>query len=372
MPRVLYLVDSLNNGGAERQFALLVKSLPEEWDRQVWSMYGGPFADTIRDMGVPLRTRARAWRFDIAPALDLWHSILRWKPDVVHSWGWMCSVSAGPMCKLLGIPFVDGTIRSGSIIPGRTLGRRFGIMLADRVIANSQAGLSAWQVGQQKGRVVHNGFDPDRLAQCTRVNQQEERPFTVVMTGRMSPHKDFAAFARAARALADLPGQKWRFLAVGDGPDRTALVNDVKELIDSDIVSLPEPRIEVLDVVRKAHIGVLMTKPPVVEGCSNSIMEYMACSLPVICSAGGGNQELVLDGKTGFLVPPSDGEVLAERLMWLRSHPEERERMGMAGRERIVSGFTVGAMVEKTISVYQEIGVGLRAGRCKEAEPSRR
>ena len=67
--------------------------------------------------------------------------------------------------------------------------------------------------------------------------------------------------------------------------------------------------------VREADVGVLMSNEAQHrEGCSNAIMEYMACRLPVVCSPGGGNPELVLEGETGFLVPAGDREALAGRL----------------------------------------------------------
>ena len=356
MPRVLYLSDGLGNGGAERQLALLVKYLPPEWERRVWSMSGGPFAEVIQNLGVSLDVRRRAWRWDISPAIPLWRTIAHWQPDVVHSWGWMCSTAAGPVCKSLGIPFVDGTIRAGMVPPSRGIATRWGMKWAVRVIANSQAGLAAWRIGSERGRVVHNGFDAERLALCTRRNVGTGGAFTVVMTGRMHRHKDYCTFFVAARKVIESTGQNWRFLAVGKGPDRSALMKESQDLVHSGVVSFPEPRIEVLGIVREAHVGVLMSHPVLAaEGCSNSIMEYMACGLPVVCSDGGGNREIVTDGETGFVIPPADPSALAEKLLWLRSHPEDAERMGNAGRDRITREFAVGNMISQTISVYEEI-----------------
>ena len=83
--RVLLVVDGLGNGGTERQLALLVEHLPPEWERRVWSIEGGPFANVIRSAGTPLRVCPRSFRLDVRPAVDLWQQIARWRPDVVHS-----------------------------------------------------------------------------------------------------------------------------------------------------------------------------------------------------------------------------------------------------------------------------------------------
>lgn len=352
--RVLLLTDGLGNGGTERQITLLAQYLPPVWERMVWSLGDGPFAGALRSAGVGLRVRPRSWRWDIAPATDLWRLLVRWRPDVVHAWGWMCAAAAGPVCKLLGIPLIDGTIRSGCVLPHHHMAQPWNSVWASRVIANSRAGLKAYGISPRLGRVVHNGFDPQRLALCTPRAGAAAGPFTVVMTGRMVWEKDFRTFIRAAREVAQSDGERWRFVAVGDGPDRSRLLREAEDLVARGVVEFPSPALEVLDFVRRADAGVLMTHPRIAEGCSNSIMEYLACGLPVVCSAGGGNGELVAAGATGFLIPPADPHELAQKLRWLCSHPEDARVMGLRGKNRLLEEFSVERMVQKTVTVYNE------------------
>jgi glycosyltransferase involved in cell wall biosynthesis len=110
---------------------------------------------------------------------------------------------------------------------------------------------------------------------------------------------------------------------------------------------------EVMAFYAGALAGVIMSTHG--EGFSNSIMEYMICGLPVVCSDEGGSRELVIDGMTGFVIPPGDAAALAERLSWLRGHPEAARAMGEAGRARIDEQFTVERMVEATLAVYAEV-----------------
>ncbi len=118
----------------------------------------------------------------------------------------------------------------------------------------------------------------------------------VVMAARMHPAKDWRLFFEAARALArEEPG--WRFVAVGDGPERATLLAEAADLVDAGVMEFPEGGLEVLPLIAAADIGVLVTDPRYhAEGCSNSIMEYMACGLPVVCTDSGGNPELVPTG----------------------------------------------------------------------------
>jgi len=93
------------------------------------------------------------------------------------------------------------------------------------------------------------------------------------------------------------------------------------------------------------------------EGISNSIMEFMASGLPVVCTDQGGNRELVIDGVTGFLVPVADAGALTEKLIWLEGNREKALAMGRAGRNRIASEFSVEKMVARATEIYTEVMV---------------
>jgi glycosyltransferase involved in cell wall biosynthesis len=348
------LKDALPNGGAERQLALVMRYLPDHIERRVWAMGGGPFADVIAAQGHRVDIAARSARLDVRPAVSLWRLVASWRPHVVHSWNWMCTLAAIPACRVLGIPLVDGTIRSG-IAQRRVVAGKLCQSAATRVIANSAAGLRAWGVGEKKGRVVYNGLDPERLALC-RGERNDGGPFTVVMTGRMVPQKDYSSLIIAARELDAARRGDWRFLLVGDGPDRRRLGTLAGDLLDRGTVELCDGGLEVLPLVRRAHIGVLMSNEALHrEGCSNAIMEYMACGLPVVCSSGGGNPELVLEGVTGYLVPTDDWRTLSHRLVALKDGVGLAETMGEAGRKRIVAEFGVERMLDRLLSVYTEV-----------------
>lgn len=353
--KVLILADCLDNGGLERQMALLASRLPTEWRRHVWAIEDGPFAGYLRERGVAVSVHPRASRFDSRPAASLARDLLLWRPDVVHSWSWMAALAAGPACRTLGIPHVDGMIQSGALEPDFTGLKRLGMRLATLVVANTQAGLDAWGIPAHRGRVVYNGFDDSRLPEpAGDGGVPSGGPLTVVMTGRMVPVKHYDVVLDAARALA-ARAAGWRFVLIGQGPDRERLRGDARDLIEAGTVVFPEPGLEVLELVRDADIGVLMTNPALAcEGLSNSIMEYMALGLPVVCGDGGGNRELVEDGITGFVIPPADPAPLVERLTYLRDHEEARRAMGVAGRARISRDFSVDTMVGRMLDVYAE------------------
>lgn len=356
--RLLMLKEALPTGGAERQLALIMKYLPPEWERRVWVMDGGPFADVVAEDGYRVHISPRTARFDVRPAAPLWRLLCAWRPDIVHSWDWMSTLAALPLCRSLGIPIVDATIRNGIVRRRGSLQRRLSQAVSALVVANSQAGLRAWGVRPEKGRVVYNAFDPERLSAADpRAGHvaTDVGPHTVVMTGRMVAHKDFSSLIAAARRLdREQPG-RWRILLLGDGPEKPRLVSEAGGLQERGVVTFVDPGLEVLPRVREADIGVLMSNEVQHrEGCSNAIMEYMSCGLPVVCSAGGGNPELVLERETGYLVPSGDSRVLSDALVFLADHPEIARRLGDAGRRRILEDFSVPRLMRSIERVYWE------------------
>jgi glycosyltransferase involved in cell wall biosynthesis len=360
-PRVLIVTDDLANGGMERQLALLAKSLTDTWAVRVISLSDGVYAGVLREAGVETSVLSRKFRFDARPTIPLGRIIRHWRPSVVNTYGWMSMAASLLPCRMTGIPIVDTSIRLGSMLTRRDRLVRNLTSHAAIVIANSQAGLDAYGIDPVRGRVVHNGFDPDRLKLC-QGGHRPERPTTVVMTARMHSHKDYRCLLDAARVLSAEDPQGWRFLAVGSGEERPALLSDYCDLLESGAAVFPEVGTEVLSLVRGAHVGVLLTNPVLhAEGLSNSIMEYMACGLPVVCSEGGGNREIVVEGETGLFVPPGDVEAVVRQLRFLRDDPETAIRMGRAGSERIATVFTVDALVTGTVAAYDLAVAGQRS-----------
>jgi len=361
--RVLMVTNGLGNGGAERQLALLAESLTEPWSVSVLSLADGPYRQVLKEAGVDVRVVPRRFRFDITPAVRMWHVASAIGPDIVHSWDWMSTAAMIPFCRARKVPLLDGTIRRGFLRPRRSLIDRMGVSLADAVVANSRAGLAAYGIAEStRATVVYNAFDPVRLENVDLPIRDvaSSRGMVVIMAARMVPDKDWRLFLAAARALSrDVRG--WEFVAVGVGSERDALMAEAGDLIGAGVVRFPAGGPEVLPIVAAADIGVLLTDArTAAEGCSNSIMEYMACSLPVICTDSGGNRELVDDGVTGLLVAPGDVDALVSALRALGRDPTRARNMGQEASRRIETCFTIDAMVSGFVASYQS-ALGARA-----------
>lgn len=353
--RLLIALDGLWNGGAERQMAQLTSSLPKSWTPHVVSLEDGPYRAVFEGLGIDVQVIQRRFRFDAASALKMWRKASAIAPDIVQSVGWMSSAAMIPFCRAHRTPLVNATIRQGRLPGRRALLSKLCLSLSDAIVANSRAGLVAYRVPESAGHVVYNGFDPSRLAGAPSGNAAADSAKTVViMAARMVPAKDWRSFLAVARAFSD-EAAGWTFVAAGAGPERERLLAEAEDLVRSGLVRFAEGGLEVLPLVAGAHIGLLLTEARRAEGCSNSVMEYMACGLPVVCTESGGNPELVEDGVTGLLVAPGEPGEAVEALRTLRDEPARAREMGREGKRRLETRFTTERMVRDFVSIYESL-----------------
>ena len=143
-----------------------------------------------------------------------------------------------------------------------------------------------------------------------------------------------------------------RLLLVGDGPGLPDIQAKIAELGLGEDVHLLSFRDDVADLLPAMDALVLCSSS---EGMSNAILEAMACGLPVVATAVGGNLHLVQHEQTGLLVPPLDPISLAASLQWLAQSPLARKRMGLAARTRIEREFSLDAMVLAFDRLYRRL-----------------
>lgn len=133
---------------------------------------------------------------------------------------------------------------------------------------------------------------------------------------------------------------------VGDGPLREAIAERIRNAkLQNDVMMYgPLSRPVVREMQREMDIAVLPSVKGArgdMEGIPVSLMEAMACSLPVVSTRLSGIPELVQDGETGFLVPPEDAAALADALQRLASDASLRQRMGEAGRKVVERDYDI-------------------------------
>lgn len=179
----------------------------------------------------------------------------------------------------------------------------------------------------------------------------EERPLRILAVGRTVWVKGYEYALHAVKCLID-EGIVCHYRIIGDGDMFEGIAFTRHQLGLDECVELPgsQPPDEVR---RQMGWADLFLQASVQEGFCNAVIEAQAAGLPVVCSNAGGLPENVEDGVTGFVVPRRDSPALAEKLALLASKPELRERMGRAGRERVLANFTLPRQIERFDEFYR-------------------
>jgi glycosyltransferase involved in cell wall biosynthesis len=147
-------------------------------------------------------------------------------------------------------------------------------------------------------------------------------------------------------------GEDVALVLVGEGPLRESLKAQVAAAGLESRVYFAGFRRQVRDLMPEFDVFAL---PSLWEGFGLVLLEAMAAGRAIVASRVSAIPEVVEDGVTGFLVPPGDSDALAEALVTLRRDGVKRERLGIAGAERLRRQFTLERMVERTIEVYRAV-----------------
>lgn len=369
--RVLHVIPRLGLGGTEKGMLKVMRGLGEtDFEHRICAVRG---IDTefARREGLEAKVySADSGRSGFQfPLWRLKRIMQTFRPHIVHSRNFG-AVEAIPAARLAGVPVVihsehgyELDILRGLPLRRRLLCRAF-YRMADQVFTvtddlrkyhAAQSGLPA-----ERLRVIYNGVDTEKFSRNSSERSEtraslfipRER-FVAGTVGRLVPIKDQQTLLQAAQILVQR-GQDIHVLLVGDGPElgnlkryaaaATALAGRVTFTGASDAVT---------SLIRAMDAFVL---PSVCEGMSNTILEAMACGVPVVATRVGGSPELVEDGRSGFLFAPRDVNRLSELLLWMIENERERVGLGEGARQRAVESFSIGTMVDQYRELYRDLG----------------
>lgn len=185
----------------------------------------------------------------------------------------------------------------------------------------------------------------------------EDDEVLIGMAGRVTRWKGQSIFVHAAKLIAEEHPQV-KFGAVGGVFDTEKFYMDRfrKEVQDAGLenrLTINDFRADMPDVFAAFDIFVLPSILP--EPFGLVVIEAMASGKPVIATAPGGPSETVVDGETGFLVPPSDASAIAKALEELLADPQKRISMGQAGRRRACEVFSLPRYVAEFEELYEAV-----------------
>lgn len=357
--KVLFIIEGLRSGGKERRLVELIKGLLFDIELELIILKPEVHYHEIFDLRINIHKLKRDLRDDIKIISKFINILESFNPDIVHCWDIIGALMFAPICKLKKIPFINSTI---STAPPRLsrISKKYLIYAAtfpfsDIILTNSYAGLHSYNISSKKGYFIHNGFDFNR---CNPILSEKEtrlkfgitKEFVVGMTASFTNMKDHITFIEAGTIILK-KREDTCFVFVGDGPTILSVKEQIPDEHQSKYIFLGK-QTDVESIVNIFDIGVLST---FTEGISNSILEYMALKKPVIATYGGGTSEIVLNGITGFLIPPQNPIALSSRMDKLLSDGELRSRMGVNGHKRVMNEFSLAKMIFETKKIYLDL-----------------
>lgn len=369
--KILFLIRSLEQGGAERQVVNLANALQRRGHEVAIAVYysGGVFEQDLE--GVTLHDLGKTGRWDVVSFLFRTVRLIKQtSPDILHSYMGTSNTLASILKTIISPPIVWGVRASKMDLA--TYGKLHIFLykleswlsrFADTIIINSHQGKSdaiADGFCPDKLHVIPNGIDCDRFQPNPAAGQAVRDEWKIDVTaplvgivGRLDVMKDHRTFLTAASILAE-QNPEMRFACIGGGsPNMLADLKRVEtafpalsgKVIWAGAEKDVAPWYNAMDIcVSTSAFG---------EGFSNTLAEAMACGTPCVATNVGDAQFLL--GDTGIIVPPKTPKKLAEACKQMLATVKTQPVLAKQLRQRIVHSFSVERLTEQT----EEILMGL-------------
>lgn len=350
--RVLHLVTSLKVGGAERLASNLAAANPEDF---VLATIVRP-SDTgeiALPPGLAHLTLGQSHRFAWPLAVPALARLVRREGiQVVHSHLRYADMAAAQLAgdRIRLVTTLHGALWGKKRlnwlyrpIEQWTYGRFDAVAGCSRAVLTS---FSSWVRYGGHTSVIPNGVDTDYWQFGLR---PERQPATIAMVGNLYAVKGHElAFESAGELLRR--GREFRLVLAGAG----SLEGELRQMAGR--ASLPVEFLGSVSDVRQVYMDAdILLFASSVEGLPMALLEGMATGLPVVTTAVGGIPEVVRDGEDGFLVPPGNAGLLADRLARLLDDAALRAGMGKSARARIVEQYSLRKTLQCYMDLYREI-----------------
>lgn len=361
---ILFTADNIGGGGKERRMLELIKSLCNDPSYKIILISisdMGVGYDYVYDLPITIIETDREYKYSFKPFFVIKNAIKKYKPDIVHSWGSMCSFYLLPLLMFRKFKFINGIIADAPVhIPWHHknyIRGKITYFFSDVVLSNSLAGIKSYGAPINKTYCIYNGIDMNRFKNLTPPSvlknelKIEKFSFIAGMVGAFHDRKDYYTFTEGAIRIVK-EHKDICFLLVGAGHNQQSVEAMVPDWAKENILFLGR-RSDVEALIQIMDVGVLCTNSDVHgEGVSNSLIEYMSLSKPVIATEGGGTDEVIVDDVNGFRLKNKDVDGLVEKLLYLYQNPSASKRMGEKALGTIHEKFMLDRMTEEFIAVY--------------------
>lgn len=212
--------------------------------------------------------------------------------------------------------------------------------------------------GLAEEKVVYHpvGIDLKKFSYCRNGRQVKNKiPVRLITVARLVPEKGLGYAIHAIHSLLqNYPSLNLEYNIIGSGP----LIEELSELIEvlhlDKVVHLlgAKDQTQIIHALDNSDIFIL---PSVAEALPVVLMEAQSTGLPVIATKVGSVDKIILNEKSGFLVPPRNVDILADKIYYLCNHPEMWHVMGKAGRHNVENNFDIHKLNDRLENIYQAL-----------------
>lgn len=336
---IAILIPSLRQGGAEKQAALLASVLDKYHSVDLYLLYGynaiAPHNKEVLDCS---NVRLHLLNGNIIS--KIFKLTNEWKSkniDIVFNYLSSCDVVGAMAARMAGVKRVYSGIRNTRLEWHKMIADRFiHNYIATGTIYNCYSGAEYFRskgFRKSKNIVIPNGFMD--IAQPI---VREDKPIKhIVTTGRFVPQKDYLTMIKT---LAKLKAMRHDFVMdiIGYGVEEANIRNWIKEYDVEDITTIHIKPDNVQDIVRDADIYLSTS---LFEGTSNSIMEALNWSMPVVATDVGDNSYMITNGVNGMLHSIGDAEGIAHSIATLLDSAELRNQYGLRSSQHLLDNYSL-------------------------------
>lgn len=379
--RVLYAIDSLNSGGAQRQAVELAVRLVRRGDvaaRFITYHRDDFFRSRLDEAGIDVTILPKSRRYELGFPRTIRADLASRPADVVHAF-----LLPPSLWALLALRPLPGPTRPALIASERNeqiatslpeaMLQRFTYRRADAVTVNAQPVAHEIErrfgVAAERIHYIPNGIDLtawDRAAQQACPLPIESGPFHVGVIGRVAPQKNHELLLDALSLIPAEVLQTWKVWVIGrdttDSPDGARLQGIARAKRLDQIVRFVPPQRAIASVMARLSAVALTSRH---EGFPNVVLEAMASRLAVVATAVGDVPQMLEPGISGFMVPSGDPRALADALLHVhRLGTDGRSKVGESARARVERFYSMEGIAERYLDLYRQL-VAIKASSPK-------
>lgn len=352
--KILHLIASLQQGGAETLLLALAKELKPQAEQHVVYFHDGPLRAQFEELGIPLTQIQGIMPYDPLFQLKLYRCLQKNKPDIIHASLWSANFFGRTHARLLKIPIICAVHAVASHEGGlRNMLDRLLMVKPTQIIAVAPAIkdelIEKIHFSPTSISVIANGIDTHFFSEQKKrcASGKDTSLFTIGFVGRLAPVKMIPLLVRSfAQALTQVP--TLRLVIVGDGPERQTIVHAIKQKGISAAVKL------VGRAPSAAWLGTFdcFVLPSHYEGLSLALLEAMASELPVIVTGANQAHDVITHEYHGLIVPPLDEQALTNALLFVARNRNKARAFGENGAKAVHHAYSIATTAKQYMRLF--------------------